>query len=164
MKINSETVLNPRAYEGAVFEMIPGTDNFPFRQNTIHGGHPTVQFYSPAKACTCHGDCEIPNMYNKASVNILIADICNEIYLKTTADTLTPNIDLISYYIKAETDTLTSNVDLSNYYIKAETDTLFSNIDLSTYYAKSEVDGIDNELPTLVLNTYTKAEVDNLIC
>ena len=43
--IKNETVINPRAYEGAVFEMIPGTDNFAFRQNTTHGGQPRVQFY-----------------------------------------------------------------------------------------------------------------------
>ena len=28
-------MLNPRAYDGAVSEMISGTDNFVFRQNTI---------------------------------------------------------------------------------------------------------------------------------
>ena len=72
-------MLNPRAYEGAVFEMISGTDNFAFRQNTTHGGQPIVQFYSSTKACTFHGNCEIPNMYNKTVVGTLIADICNNI-------------------------------------------------------------------------------------
>ena len=41
---NNEIVLNPRAYEGAVFEMISGTGNVAFLQNTIHGGQPIVQF------------------------------------------------------------------------------------------------------------------------
>ena len=81
--IYNEIVFNPRAYEGAVFEMISGTGNFAFRQNTIHGGQPIVYFYSSTKACTFHGDCEIPNMYNKTSVYILIADICNDIYIKS---------------------------------------------------------------------------------
>ena len=48
----------------------------------------------------------------------------------------------------------------SNYYIKTEIDSLFSNLDLSNYYTKSEVDDIDNELFTLILNTYTKTEID----
>ena len=32
MTINDEIVLNPRAYDGAVFEMLSGTGNFAFRQ------------------------------------------------------------------------------------------------------------------------------------
>ena len=37
---------------------------------------------------------------------------------------------------------------------------MFPNIDLIDYYTKSEIDDIGNELPTLILNTYTKTEVD----
>ena len=37
---------------------------------------------------------------------------------------------------------------------------MFSNIDLSSYYTKTEVDDIDNELSALILNTYTKTEID----
>ena len=79
LKINNEIVLNPRAYEGAVFEMISGTDNVAFRQNTTHGGQPIAQPYASTKACTFHGDCEIQNMYNKTSEDILTADIYNDI-------------------------------------------------------------------------------------
>ena len=61
--------------------MISGTDNFAFRQNTIHGGQPIAQFYSPTKVCTCHGDCQVPNMYSKTLVDILIADIYIYIYI-----------------------------------------------------------------------------------
>ena len=43
LNINDEVVLNPRAYDGAVF--VPGTDNFAFRQNTVHGGQPIAQFF-----------------------------------------------------------------------------------------------------------------------
>ena len=145
MEINNEMVGNPRAYDGAVFEMISGTGIFVFRQNTIHGGQPITQFYSSAKVCTFHGDCQIPSMYNKTPVDILIAGIYGDTYIKT------------------EIDTFISNMDLSNYYIKAEVDTLFSNIDLSSYYTKSGVDDIGNELSTLILNTYTKTEVDTLL-
>ena len=81
--MNNEIVLNPRAYGNAVFEMISGTDNFAFRQKTIHGGQPIVQFYPSTEACTFHGSCEIPNMYNKTCVDTLIADIYNCIYMKT---------------------------------------------------------------------------------
>ena len=48
----------------------------------------------------------------------------------------------------------------ANYYDKVATDSLFSNIDLSNYSSKIEVDDIDNELFTLILNTYTKTEID----
>ena len=119
MKVDSEVVLHPIIYEGAVFEMISGTDNLAFRQNPIHGSAPTVQFYPSAKACTFHGDCEIPNMYSKASVDLLIADIYNDMYINTGTDTLLPNIGL------------------------------------SNYYTKSYAYVIDNELSTLVVNTYT---------
>ena len=39
-------------------------------------------------------------------------------------------------------------------------DLMVSNIDLSDYYTETEIDDLDNELSTLVLNTYTKTEVD----
>ena len=61
--MNNEIVLNPGAYDNVVFEIISGTGNFAFLQNAIHGGQTTAQFYS-TEACTCHGDCAIPNMYN----------------------------------------------------------------------------------------------------
>ena len=145
IETNDEIVLNPRAYDGAVFDMLSGTDNFAFRQNPIHGGQPIAQFYPSTKICTFHGDCQIPNMYNKTCVNTLIADIYNDTYIET------------------EIDTLSSNIDLSSYSIKAEIDTSFPNIGLSSYYTKPEVDDIDNELSTLILNTYTKTEVDTLL-
>ena len=63
-------------------------------------------------------------MYNKTFVDILIAGIYNDTYMKT------------------------------------EIGSLFSNVDLCSYYTKSEVDDIDNELFTLILNTYTKTEND----
>ena len=56
---------------------------FTFLQNTIHGSAPIAQFYSSTKLCTFHGDCEIPNMYNKTSVDLLIADTYSETYAKT---------------------------------------------------------------------------------
>ena len=142
---------------------MPGTGNLAFRQNTIHGGQPIAQFYSSTKVCTFHGDCQIPNMYNKTYVDIIIADIYNDTYIQTEIGTLISNIDLSSYYIKTEIGTLCSNIGFSSYYIKTETGTLFPNIDLSNYYIKSEVDDIDNELPTLMLNAYTKTDVDTLL-
>ena len=65
LKVNDDVVLNPRNYDGAVFEMRSDTDSFSFLQNTIHGGGPIAQFYSQTKVCTCHGDCQIPDMHNK---------------------------------------------------------------------------------------------------
>ena len=162
IKINNEIVLNPRAYDNAVFEMISGNCNFVFLQNTTHGGQPISQFYSSTTVCTCHCDCEIPHMYNKATADILIADIYNDIYIITESDTLISTIDLSNCYIKADIYTLMSNIDLNKYYIKTKLGALFSNIDLSNYYTKSEIDDIVHELSTLMLNTYTNTDVDNL--
>ena len=83
LKVNGEVVLSPRNYDGAVFEISCGTDNFVFSyKNTPHGGAPIAQFYSSTKICTFHGDCRIPNMYNKTYVGIPIADIT--ILIQTT--------------------------------------------------------------------------------
>ena len=124
IKINNEIVLNPRTYDGVVFEIISGTDNFAFRQNSIHGGTLIAQFNSSTKGCTFYGKCSIPNLYNKSSIDTLVPNIYNDIY------------------------------------IKPEIDTLFSNVDLSNHYTKTEIDDLDNELLTLVLNTYNKSETD----
>ena len=62
--------------------------------------------------------------------------------------------------MKTEIDSLISNIDLGSCCIKAEIDSLFSSIDLSNYYTKAEADDIDNELSTLIFNTYTKPEID----
>ena len=103
IKLNDEIMPNPRAYDGAVFQMLSGTGSFAFRQNATHGGQPIAQFHSSTKACTCHGGCEIPNMYNKTYVDILIADMYIDIYSKTKM-ILIPNIDLSSYYTKSDVD------------------------------------------------------------
>ena len=60
IKINDEIVQNPLAYDGAVFDVLSGADNFAFRQNTIHGGQPRTIFDSSSKACTFRGGCGIP--------------------------------------------------------------------------------------------------------
>ena len=44
--------------------------------------------------------------------------------------------------------------------LKQKIDKLISNIDLSSYYTKAETDDLDNELPTINLNTYNKREID----
>ena len=43
-------------YDGAVFEMSSGTDNFTFLQNTFHGGAQIAQFYSQTKKGSISGD------------------------------------------------------------------------------------------------------------
>ena len=49
MQINDGVVLNPRAYDGAVVDMLSGTDNFAFQQNPLHGGTLITQCYSSTK-------------------------------------------------------------------------------------------------------------------
>ena len=60
IEIHNEIVLNPRAYDNAVFEMLSGTDDFAFRQNPIHGSAPIAISNSSTKACTFFGDCSVP--------------------------------------------------------------------------------------------------------
>ena len=170
LEVMDEVVLNPRNYDGAVFDMSSGTDNFTFLQNTIHGGAPIAQFYSSTKVCTFHGDCPIPNMYNKTSVDILVAGIYNDTYTTTDIDSTlsgyTNSIDLhCDFYSKAKMsiilDTYYNITEIqANCCDKVATGSLFSNIDLSNYYSKIEVDDIVNELFTLILNTYAKTEID----
>ena len=88
IKINGETVFHPRNYTGAVFEMISGTDNFSFRQNSIHGGQPIAIFSSETKLCQFFGNAEIPNYYNSSSVDTMINNVLNNVYDKTCIDNL----------------------------------------------------------------------------
>lgn len=74
-----ETVLHPRNYDGAMFDMLSGTDSVAFRQHLIHGGQPIAQFYSSTKTCTFHGDCSIPKSYNKTSVASLVLNIYTDV-------------------------------------------------------------------------------------
>ena len=112
-------------------------------------------------------------MYNKTYVDILIADIYNDTYTKTEIDlTLSGYTNSIGlhtgFYCKANMsiilDTFYDITEIqANYYDKVATDSLFSNIYLSNYYSKIEVDDTDNELFTLILNTYTKTKIDTLL-
>ena len=62
MQIHDEVVLNPRAYDGAVFDMLSGTGIFAFRQNPIHGGTRITQFNSSTKEYIFYVNCSIPNL------------------------------------------------------------------------------------------------------
>ena len=48
-------------------------------------------------------------------------------------------------------------------FISKQIDTLFPKIDVSNYHIKSYVDDIGKELSTLILNTYTKTEIDTTL-
>ena len=130
--------------------------------------HHIAQFDPSAKVCTFHGDCQIPNMCNKTSVDILIANIYNDTYTKTEIDlTLSAYINSIDlhndFYSKAKMsiilDTYYNITEIqANYYDKVAAGSLFPNIYLSNYCYKIEVGDIDNWLYTLILDTYTKTE------
>ena len=45
IKINNEVVSHPRAYGGAVFDMLSSTDTVAYQQISLHGGTPIAQFY-----------------------------------------------------------------------------------------------------------------------
>ena len=75
--------------------------------------------------------------------------------------------DIPFVYYKSEIISILANSnfsDPSNYYNKTEIDAIVSNINFSNdRYTKAETDDIDNELSTLMLNTYTKTEIDDLV-
>ena len=71
--------------------------------------------------------------------------------------------DIPNHYNKIELYSLIANINFSNHYNKAEMDLIVSNIGFSNYYTKTEIDDIDNELSTLILNTYTNTEVDTML-
>ena len=153
--MHDEIVMHPQNYDGAVFELNSGTDNFTFLQNTIHGSAPTAQFYSSTELCTFHGHCEIPNMYNKSSVDLLIADIYNDTYAKTDNISEIQKIRAMSSIFPIIADAvffydgiMESHFEFiaPNIYNKTRICTLFENIDLSNYYNKAEID-------TLLMNT-----------
>ena len=155
--------------------------------NSIHGSTVIAQFYSETKQCIFHGDCEIPNIYNKTSTGNIITQTHDDFYLKLEIGDLFANNNISNYYgksyihyldneiftqflntyTKAELDSLFANIYLSDYYNKADMYLTVSNIYIYIYisncYTKTEIDDIDNELSTLVLNTYTKSEVDTLL-
>ena len=64
MKINNEIVLNPRAYDNAVFEMISGTDNFVLRiptHTTYHTPKPRVPKIRMPDTIYMYHICHIPH-------------------------------------------------------------------------------------------------------
>lgn len=82
---------------------------FAFRQNSIHGGAPIAQFYSSTKTCTSFGGCEIPNVYNNTSVDILISDIYNDVYTCTEIDALFETIVVSDCYNGTEVNSILAN-------------------------------------------------------
>ena len=63
-------------------------------------------------------------------------------------------------YNKSFIDTLISNIH-DDVHIKTGIDTLFPNMFLSNYCTKTETGDSDNELPTLIPNTYNTSETDS---
>lgn len=61
------------------------------------------------KTCTFSGDCGIPNICNKKSVDILISDVFINVYINTEIDALFANIGFSNYYDKTEVNTIVAN-------------------------------------------------------
>ena len=161
---------------------------FAFLQNSIHGVAPIAQFLSSTKACTFFGDYEFPNIYNKTFVDILVADIYNDMYSNTEIDALFENIGLSNYYTKTETDSTlsayTNSTDLhngfyrqakmsiilytyynvpgiqANYYDKVATGSLLANVNFSNYYNEAEMGLLVSNID--FSNYCTKTETDDI--
>ena len=94
-------------------------------------------------------------MYNKSSVDLLIADIYNDTYAQTVnifeiqkIRAMSANFHIVADAVFVYDGIMESHFEFiaPNIYNKTEIDTLFENIDLNTYYDKTEVD-------TLLTNT-----------
>ena len=59
--------------------MISSTCNFAFMQKSIHGGTLIARFNSPTKECTFYGDCSIPIVYDKSSIDTLIPTMFDDV-------------------------------------------------------------------------------------
>ena len=70
------------------------------------------------------------------------------------------DLDIPNHYNKTELNSLLSNINPSDDYNKTEMDFIVSYIDSNNYYTKTEIHDLGNELSTLILNTYTKTEID----
>ena len=75
--------------------------------------------------------------------------------------------DIPSFYKKTEIRSILANQNFSDpngYYNQTEIDAIVPNINFSNnHYTTAEIYDTVNELSTLILNTYTKTEVDNLL-
>lgn len=73
-KVNGEIVMNLRS-GGVYFEMYAGTSGFAFLQNINDGGQPIAILSSLDRFIEFFVDVDIPNSYDRNSVNNLSANI-----------------------------------------------------------------------------------------
>ena len=85
-----------------------------------------------------------------------------QFYPSTKECTLYGDCSIPIFYNKPPIDILFPNI-YNDIYIKTEIDTWLPNIDLSNYHTKTETDDLDNELPTSILDTYSKSEIDTFL-
>ena len=83
--------MNPRS-GGVYFEIYAGTSGVIFLQHIADGGQPSAIFNSLAQSCESFGDVGIPNIYDRNSIDNLIAnvDFSND-YNKKRIDTIITN-------------------------------------------------------------------------
>ena len=117
LKVNGEIVMSPRAY-GVQFELYAGTSGCASLQNQRDGAQPIAIFKSIDQSVEFFGDLDIPNFYNKAEVNNLLAN---------------NGVILDNYYTKAQVDTLLANINLSDCFTNTEIDTQLTGYVTNTY-------------------------------
>ena len=82
-----------------------GTSGFAFLQNQQDGGQPIAMFKPLDQSCELFGDADIPNFYDRNSIDNLIANIdFNNYYNKTDIYTIVAN----------QTYTCSENIDITN--------------------------------------------------
>ena len=85
-----------------------------------------AQLFSETKQCIFHGECEIPNIYNKTSTDNLITQTYDDFYLKLEMDDLLTNMNISNYYDKTYIDYLDNGISTQflSTYTKTEVDAL----------------------------------------
>ena len=142
LTINNEPFLNPRV--NGYFEIYAAPNGISLLQHSSDGSQPIAIFNSLDKSVEFFGDLDIPNHYNKSSI-----------------DTLFSNIDLSNHYTKTEVDDIDNELSalILNTYTKTEVDT-----QLTDYTTLSYLQSLLNDYATISLidlNFYDKAYLDN---
>ena len=181
LKINDEPFLNPRV--NGYYDIYSAPNGISLLQHSSVGSQPIAIFNSLDESVDFFGDLAIPNHCNKTEVDSLLAytgseniditanngfslkfplTVNNEPFLNPRVNGYcemyaAPNgISLLQHSSDgSQPIAIFNSLDKSVEF--------FGNLDILNFYNTDEINAIDNELSNLILNTYSKPEVEALI-
>ena len=183
LTINNEPFLNPRV--NGYYDIYSAPNGISLLQHSSVGSQPIAIFNSLDKSVDFFGNLAIPNHYNKTEIDTFLTntnltgseniDITNnEISLSfpltiNNEPFLNPRVS--GYYeiyaapngISLLQHSSDGSQPIAIFNSLDKSVEFFWNLDIPNFYNKTEVDAIDDGLSALILNTYTKPEVEALI-